>query len=218
MEQTCFDKTDKGREEISTRKHQLPTRMRSLLVLVDGKQTDDTLLQKIEALGLSSSSLATLCEQGYIERVAAFPRPAFNEQQIELNETRMTDNTLGQVGDLEESQTIFEPSENDDGWTADLDAIMAQQDDEDRESRVAMMKRYLTQNIKEHLGLRGFFLQRKLQKAETLGALHSFRQDYVAALLHAKGKDLAIKLRDQFDQRMYVRFSLTDPEFLDEFT
>lgn len=221
METNSFDKTEKGREEIATRKHQLPTRLRSLLVLVDGKQTDEVLLQKIEALGLNYSSLEKLREDGFIERLVAtnanLTNTTVNETaQIDKNETGMTDSTLGQMGDLEESQTIFEPSENDDGWTSDLDAIMAQHDDEDRESRVSMMKRYLTDIIKTQLGIRGFFLHRKLQKIETLQALHAFRQDYVAALLHSKGKDIAIKLRDQFDQKMYVRFSLTDPEFLDD--
>ncbi len=37
----------------------------------------------------------------------------------------------------------------------------------------------------------------------------------MSAILHSKGKDKAIELRDDFDQRMYVRFSLEAPEFLD---
>jgi hypothetical protein len=79
-----------------------------------------------------------------------------------------------------------------------------------------MMKRYLNESIKEQLGLRGFFLQRKLQKAQNLYDIHKFRQAYVSAILHSKGKDLAIELRDEFDARMYVRFSIDDPEFLDD--
>ena len=222
MNTASYDKTEKGREEIATRKHQLPTRLRSLLVLVDGKQSDEILLQKTESLGINHLSLQKLELEGFIQRTtygtsaesAEIESPA--RDSGENKETSMTDSTIGFMGDLEESQTIFEPSENDDGWTADLDAIMSEHDDDDRESRVDMMKRYLGQIIKEHLGISGFFLQRKLLKAATLEDLHAFRQDYVAALLHAKGKDLAVTLRDQFDQRMYVRFSLTEPEFLDD--
>lgn len=216
-----YDKTEKGRNEIATRQHQLPTRLRTLLVLVDGKQSDEVLLQKTESLGLSESSLEKLAQEGFIVRGIESEHEQNQVQQANIdttnnNETGMTDSTLGQMGDLEESQTIFEASENDDGWASDLDAIMAQHDDEDREPRVDMMKRYLTEVIKDQLGLRGFFLQRKLQKINSLDALHAFRQDYVAALLHTKGKDIAVQLRDEFDQKMYVRFSLTDPEFLDE--
>ncbi len=227
MEISNYDKTEKGREEIATRKYQLPTRLRSLLVLVDGRQTDEDLVQKMGALGLNESSLQKLQIEGYISKLAVdvgasgqadSPDVEVKQeiQEQKNNEIAMIDSTIGQMGDLEESQTIFEASETDDGWNANLDAILAaEDDDEDRESRVDMMKRYLADLIKENLGIKGFFLQRRLLKAKSLEDIHAFRQDYVSAILYAKGKDRAIELRDQFDQRMYVRFSLTEPEFLE---
>ena len=69
-----------------------------------------------------------------------------------------------------------------------------------------MMKRYLGQIIKEHLGIRGFFLQRKLLKGGDIGRFTRLSARLCSSPLHAKGKDLAVTLRDQFDQRMYVRF------------
>lgn len=226
MDISNYDKTDKGRDEIATRRFQLPTRLRSLLVLVDGKQTDDELIQKIAALGLNELSLSKLEIEGYIkkinstevpENIEGNPSNSVDTTPIqEKNETAMIDSTIGRMGDLEESQTIFEAPDGDDVWNANLDAILtADDEDEDRESRVDMMKRYLAELIKENLGIKGFFLQRKLLKATRLEDIHAFRQDYVSAILHAKGKDIAIDLRDQFDQRMYVRFSLTEPEFLE---
>lgn len=226
MDISNYDKTDKGRDEIATRRFQLPTRLRSLLVLVDGKQTDDELIQKIAALGLNELSLSKLEIEGYIKKINSTEVPENTEGSPsnsvdsapiqENNETAMIDSTIGQMGDLEESQTIFEAPDGDDVWNANLDAILtADDEDEDRESRVDMMKRYLAELIKENLGIKGFFLQRKLLKATRLEDIHAFRQDYVSAILHAKGKDIAINLRDQFDQRMYVRFSLTEPEFLE---
>ncbi len=226
MDISNYDKTDKGRDEIATRRFQLPTRLRSLLVLVDGRQTDDELIQKIAALGLNELSLSKLEIEGYIkkinstevpENIEGSPSNSVDTTPIqEKNETAMIDSTIGQMGDLEESQTIFEAPDGDDVWNANLDAILtADDEDEDRESRVDMMKRYLAELIKENLGIKGFFLQRKLLKATRLEDIHAFRQDYVSAILHAKGKDIAIDLRDQFDQRMYVRFSLTEPEFLE---
>ena len=226
MDISNYDKTDKGRDEIATRRFQLPTRLRSLLVLVDGKQTDDELIQKMAALGLNELSLSKLEIEGYIKKINSTEVPENTEGSPsnsvdsapiqENNETAMIDSTIGQMGDLEESQTIFEAPDGDDVWNANLDAILtADDEDEDRESRVDMMKRYLAELIKENLGIKGFFLQRKLLKATRLEDIHAFRQDYVSAILHAKGKDIAINLRDQFDQRMYVRFSLTEPEFLE---
>lgn len=226
MQITIYDKTDKGREEIATRKWHLPSRMRSLLVLIDGKKTDADIVQKIGGLGLNLQSLQELQDDGFIQRVHVesdqvdtILDPQSDDLDLTVGSTplNLEGNTLGSINALEESQTIFEPSEDQDpAWNQDLDAMLAKYDEEPSELRIDMMKRYLNEVIKEYLGLRGFFLQRKLQKAQNLYDIHIFRQAYISAILHSKGKDLAIELRDQFDARMYVRFSIDDPEFLDD--
>lgn len=66
-----FDKTDKGREEIATRKYQLAPRLRTLLVLVDGKQSVGELLKKVAGIGLTEDSIASLLNDGYIQPVPA---------------------------------------------------------------------------------------------------------------------------------------------------
>ncbi len=218
MQIIIYDKTDKGREEIATRKWQLPSRMRSLLVLIDGKKSDAEIVQKIGGLGLNLQSLQELQDKEFIQRVSveALPAPDDLDLTQEAANVTLDSNTLGSIDALEESQTIFEPSpDQDEAWNLDLDRLLDDDEDEEKESRVDMMKRYLGENIKENLGLKGFFLQRKLQKMQTLDDLHVFRQAYVSAILHSKGKDKAIELRDEFDQRMYVRFSIEAPEFLD---
>ena len=65
MQSTVFEKTDKGREEITTRKYQLASRLRSLLVMVDGKQTTSELLTKVAQLGLDEQSIAELLEKEF---------------------------------------------------------------------------------------------------------------------------------------------------------
>jgi hypothetical protein len=226
MQITIYDKTDKGREEIATRKWHLPSRMRSLLVLIDGKKTDADIVQKIGGLGLNLQSLQELKDEDFIQRVyvesdQVDTQLVLNSNDLDLtvtpSELSLSSNTLGSIDALEESQTIFEPAEDEEVvWNNNLDALLAKYDDDDsRENRVDMMKRYLAEHIKENLGLRGFFLQRKLQKARSLEDLHAFRHPFIAAILHAKGKDKAVELRDEFDSRMYIRFSLDDPEFLD---
>ncbi|MBR7798568.1 hypothetical protein [Undibacterium fentianense] len=228
MQITIYDKTDKGREEIATRQWHLASRMRSLLVLIDGKKTDADIVQKISGLGLDWQSLQHLQDDGFIQRVSIETHQVDTLLDTSSNDLDLTDdtsrnrsehlasNTLGSIDALAESQTIFEPSEDaDSSWNQDIDALLARFDEDKTESRVDMMKRYLAELIKENLGLKGFFLQRKLLKVQTLDDLHAFRQVYVAAILHAKGKDKAIELRDQFDMRVYVRFSLDDPQFLE---
>ncbi|MBS1171041.1 MAG: hypothetical protein H6R01_1959 [Burkholderiaceae bacterium] len=66
MQNSVFEKTDKGREEIATRKYQLPPRLRSLLVMVDGKQTKAQLLKNIAALGMDVRSIDELLDKQFI--------------------------------------------------------------------------------------------------------------------------------------------------------
>lgn len=224
MQIIIYDKTDKGREEIATRKWHLPSRMRSLLVLIDGKQSDAQLVKKTGGLGLSAQSLEELLENGFIQRVSVDTDESVvidGNDSLDLTATApstftaIADSTLGSI---EESQTIFEASEEETAsWRADLETLLqANTNDDHRESRVDMMKRYLAGLIKENLGIKGFFLQRKLLKANSLYDIHAFRHPYISAILHSKGKDKAIALRDEFDERMYVSFSLDDPEFLED--
>lgn len=71
---TIFRKSDKGQSEIETRAHRLPPRLRSALILVDGRRSSDDLRAMI--LLQSDETLATLLEQGFIEKVSVAPPPA----------------------------------------------------------------------------------------------------------------------------------------------
>lgn len=81
MNSIVYDKTDKGREEIATRKYQVPARVRTLLLLVDGRRPLEWLLSNVAGLGLTAQHVEELHEQGYIAVVAsaapaAVPPPA----------------------------------------------------------------------------------------------------------------------------------------------
>lgn len=151
MQISIYDKTDKGREEIATRKWHLPSRMRSLLVLIDGKKTDADIVQKIGGLGLNSQSLQELLDDGFIQRVSVESDQVdtiLDQQSDDLDLTKnpssadLQTNTLDSIGALEESQTIFDASEDDNpAWNQDLDALLAKFDEDKTESRVQMMKR-----------------------------------------------------------------------------
>lgn len=75
-----YRKTARGVAEIETRALRLPPRMRSALILVDGRRSDVELRTLI--LQQPDETLATLAEQGFIEIVArtadAPPRPTAN--------------------------------------------------------------------------------------------------------------------------------------------
>ena len=74
-----FRKTAKGISEIETRANRLPPRMRSTLILVDGKRDSDDMKSLISQQ--AEESLQALLDQGFIESVgetvrAAAPAPA----------------------------------------------------------------------------------------------------------------------------------------------
>jgi hypothetical protein len=66
MNNRIYEKTEKGREEIATRRYHLAPRLRSLLVMIDGEQTAEKLLQKVAPLGLTDQNLNELLEQEFI--------------------------------------------------------------------------------------------------------------------------------------------------------
>ena len=68
---TIFRKTAKGVTEIETRAHRLAPRMRSALIMVDGKRSDADLRPLIQQQ--PDETLAALAEQGFIEMLAAAP-------------------------------------------------------------------------------------------------------------------------------------------------
>lgn len=67
-------KTAKGLAEIETRAHRLPPRLRSALILVDGKRNDDELAKMV--LQDPDGTLKALLDGGFIEPHAVAPPPA----------------------------------------------------------------------------------------------------------------------------------------------
>lgn len=64
-----YRKTEKGQTEIATRAHKLVPRLRSALILVDGKRSDEELAKLIPAP--VEGVLASLQADGFIEALAA---------------------------------------------------------------------------------------------------------------------------------------------------
>ncbi|PPE68130.1 hypothetical protein [Caldimonas caldifontis] len=72
---TVYRKTEKGQAEIATRQNQLAMKLRSALIMVDGKRTDEELLRMIP--GDAHDLLQSLLDQGFIEVIAVTAnRPA----------------------------------------------------------------------------------------------------------------------------------------------
>ena len=71
---TIYRKTAKGVTEIETRALRLPPRLRSTLILVDGKRNDEELSAMI--LSEPAATLASLLNDGFIEILNTLAEPA----------------------------------------------------------------------------------------------------------------------------------------------
>lgn len=67
---TLYQKSAKGSQAIAVRDHALTPKLRSLLILVDGKRRVDDLAKLSNSLGDTEQLLGLLLQQGYIEEVA----------------------------------------------------------------------------------------------------------------------------------------------------
>lgn len=61
-----FSRTEKGNFEINSRKHQLPMRLRTVLILVDGKSNVNQLRDKASAISELEAFLENLALDGFI--------------------------------------------------------------------------------------------------------------------------------------------------------
>lgn len=167
MDNSIFDKTDKGREEIATRKYQLAPRLRTLLLLIDGKHAAGVLLQKYASVGLNEQSIAELMKDGFIQQVAASSASAAKPQSTEPA-------TQSGIRRLPDGQTQFEA-----------------------------IYHFYTETIKNTLGLRGYGLQLKVEKAGSIEEFRELRRPYLEAVLKAKGNEMARSLRNRLDELLY---------------
>jgi len=61
-----YMKSDKGREEIQTRKYKLGPSLRTLLIMIDGKMKAVDIIKQTKQMGISAEMMDQLVEQGFI--------------------------------------------------------------------------------------------------------------------------------------------------------
>lgn len=175
MNTPIYDKTDKGREEISTRKYHLASKLRSLLLLIDGKSDIDTVLKKLGGVEQGSANVEELVAQGYIAQVhtlapssaaASSPATATVPLAAAKPDKAQTEEPI-----LAEGQTQF-----------------------------AALYQFYTSTVKENLGLRGYGLQLKVERCGSIEEFRGLRNTYVEAITKSKGADVAAMLAKRLDR------------------
>jgi hypothetical protein len=68
-----YHKSAKGAEAIATRQHGLSPKLRSMLIMIDGKRSFEELVHVSQMLGNTEELLGQLLDQGFIEPGASAP-------------------------------------------------------------------------------------------------------------------------------------------------
>lgn len=170
-----LDKTEKGRSEIATRSHHLTSRLRTLLLLVDGKTSHDQLLKTVSGLGMNSHHLQELIDQGFI-----------------TSRTENGEAALEPVTDLRvrpDNEPIHPPVQ-----TLNEETEPAAADGKSLSAQIQAAHQFYNETIKAHIGLRGIGLQLKVERAATLEDYRALRQPFLDAVLKHKGEEVASAL------------------------
>ncbi|CBJ38706.1 conserved protein of unknown function [Ralstonia solanacearum CMR15] len=161
MTATIYQKTDKGHEEIRTRSHRLDQKHRALLLMVNGEKTCDDILTQLQTLGMQQVEFDALELDGYIRpHVADTPPPP--EAPV--------------VAPAPQHAPSSAPPPA--RTPADGHGVEGYQ----------RLYRFYTETISRHLGLRGYLLEMKVEKAASLAELIALRDTLKAALAKARGE------------------------------
>jgi hypothetical protein len=209
MDSSVFDKTDKGREEIATRKYHIPARMRALLLLVDGKRTLEHLLGNVAGLGLDRASIDELLAQELIfmvprsepivvakpvvETATSARARALARQAARLASPSPAIAFAADAGHIDTTSEIAEIDAIDDVIASS--ALVTQ----DTVALSGALHGFYNRSIKAALGLRGMMLQLKVEKADGIEQLRDLRTPFLEAVVKAKGAEMATALRDELD-------------------
>ncbi|OEZ54497.1 hypothetical protein [Duganella sp. HH105] len=164
MNTSIYDKTAKGREEIATRRDGLAPRLRSLLVLIDGRRTEEELLRNVAGLGLAIAAVHELLAGEYIVLSTSYASMAEAPAEPPAPEPEPE---LPAATQVQQFQSVYQ---------------------------------FYNQTIKSTIGLRGFTLQLKVEKASSVDELRQLRAPYLEAVQKAKGSDTAAALALQLDR------------------
>jgi hypothetical protein len=203
-----LDKTDKGRDEIATRKFQLAPRLRTLLLLIDGKKSTEDVLAKVSGLGLGNQNITELLDGGFIQIIigqAATPAPDVSAEPVAV---------APKIEKPPVPAPAPVPEAKDDRRGSGLPADNTQQIQRNRpvpmevlrdnENQFQAIYNFYTVTIKGTMGLRAYALQQKVERATSIEDFRELRLAYLEAVFKAKGEQLTRTLRDRLDQLLYM--------------
>ncbi len=169
-----------------------------MLLLFDGKSTADQVLQKVAGLGLDMAGITGLLEQEMIHEVAtaASPGPVASARAAPPPSI-----AVGAVAEVPDTLAVAPVAVT---TTSALDIaalpIAAPEHPVPAiDPQFESIYNFFNQTIKKTIGLRGFALQLKVERASSINDFRALRDSYIAAVKNAHGPEVARDLGDRLD-------------------
>lgn len=166
MREGIYRKTDAGRDEISNRGRRLSPPLRTVLLMVDGQRSLAQLREVMAGMKAPDDALQTLLADGLVELVPSGFDPAA---------------LAGAVAPRPASRP---PS-------VVMAEAAAKAPDEGRSARYLHLYERMNEAVRQHLGLRGYFMQMKVERATDADSLLALLPELRAAVAKAKGESFA---------------------------
>jgi hypothetical protein len=205
MVNPIYRKTDAGHDEIKSRARKLDHKLRALLLIVNGERRQKELLAQVGGMGVGPEAFDILLEQQLIDvlpetqatQAAQPPRAPLkgsNRAPAAAEDSNLF--SLYSMRRVEPPQPAAEQT------ASNADRAGQEEPTHSAEEIQAYQRLYhfYTDIISQHLGLRGYVMQVKVEKATDLPALIALRDPLHAALLKAKGDITARAITEQLDQ------------------
>ncbi|MBU8975311.1 MULTISPECIES: hypothetical protein [unclassified Lysobacter] len=164
------NKTDAGRDEIQSRALKLPNVLRSILLMVDGQRNVGQLRGVIGGLKGPDDALAQLEAMGLI----AVPQSLAAAAAATIREAARP----GPAAIEPAAATASAPIASAVGYSA--------------------LYTLMSDTVREHLGLRGYFLQLKVERCSDVGDLLALLPDFHTALGKARDVGFAMEMERRF--------------------
>ncbi|MBU66772.1 MAG: hypothetical protein CL858_15170 [Cupriavidus sp.] len=223
MVDPIYHKTEAGQEEIRTRARKLDQKLRALLLMVNGERARSELLAQVSGMGVTPDAMDTLLALGLIEAVrdpgkaaptsvsatsAASAQPAAASAQSGARQARGETNLFAAYSGFNSgagkgiddrvdvlADTTIAPAlaPSTPVTSGPLAPVSSGADGYKR------LYHFFTDVIGHHLGLRGYVMQVKVEKAATVVELAALRDALGTALQKSKGEITAHAIIGELD-------------------
>lgn len=174
LQSAVLRKTQKGADEIETRQHRLPGRLRNALIMVDGDRTVGSYLEQAGELALQTEQyLKDLVAAGFIEVVKGIPDD--DAAAVEFGSPPETTKTAPRAA------ALVTP-------VAELPASLLPLDE---------ARERVNTYLGETMGMRAVFLRSQLAAIDSLSALLGFIDASAQAYATTAGPEAAQQWREQ---------------------